>query len=78
MTFCLVSQIVLEDLSRAREGFVFASNLHLVYLVIPISDGKDPDSIHICTIDMHVYICTYQFSQPKKITCKRFYLLFLL
>jgi hypothetical protein len=43
MNFCLVLQIVLDDLSRAREGFVLESNLHSVYLVIPISDGKNPN-----------------------------------
>jgi hypothetical protein len=43
MNFCLVSQIVLDDLSRAKEGFVFAFNLYLVYLIIPISNSKDPD-----------------------------------
>ncbi|KAI3992602.1 hypothetical protein MKX01_007924 [Papaver californicum] len=29
--------VVLDDLSRAREGFVLASDLHLVYLVTPIN-----------------------------------------
>ena len=42
MTFT-VSQIVLEDLSRAREGFVLASDLHLVYLVTPINVDIEPD-----------------------------------
>jgi hypothetical protein len=39
----LVSQIVLDDLSRAREGFVLASDLHLVYLVTPINVDVEPD-----------------------------------
>lgn len=39
----LVSQIVLEDLSRAREGFVLASDLHLVYLVTPTNVDVEPD-----------------------------------
>ena len=43
MNFCLVSQIVLDDLSRAREGFVLASDLHLLYLVTPISVDVEPD-----------------------------------
>ncbi|KAI9097672.1 hypothetical protein K1719_025443 [Acacia pycnantha] len=37
------SLIVLADLSRAREGFVLASDLHLVYLVTPISVDVEPD-----------------------------------
>ncbi|XVE71071.1 hypothetical protein DITRI_Ditri10aG0120700 [Diplodiscus trichospermus] len=37
------SLIVLDDLSRAREGFVLASDLHLVYLVTPINVGVEPD-----------------------------------
>jgi hypothetical protein len=43
MNFCLVLQIVLNDLSRVRKGFVLVSDLHLIYLIIPIRDGKDPD-----------------------------------
>jgi hypothetical protein len=43
MNFCLVSHIVLDNLLKAKEGFVLISYLHLVYLVILISDGKDPD-----------------------------------
>lgn len=34
---------MLEDLSRAREGFVLASDLHLVYLVTPINVDVEPD-----------------------------------
>ncbi|MED6124402.1 hypothetical protein PIB30_058624, partial [Stylosanthes scabra] len=37
------SLIVLADLSRAREGFVLASDLHLVYLVTPINVDVEPD-----------------------------------
>ncbi|CAB4266528.1 unnamed protein product [Prunus armeniaca] len=37
------SLIVLDDLSRAREGFVLASDLHLVYLVTPINVDMEPD-----------------------------------
>ncbi|XP_041019360.1 helicase and polymerase-containing protein TEBICHI isoform X2 [Juglans microcarpa x Juglans regia] len=37
------SLIVLDDLSRAREGFVLASDLHLVYLVTPINVDVEPD-----------------------------------
>ncbi|KAL5850413.1 hypothetical protein ACOSQ3_008468 [Xanthoceras sorbifolium] len=37
------SLIVLDDLSRAREGFVLASDLHLVYLVTPINVEVEPD-----------------------------------
>lgn len=36
-------QVVLEDLLRAREGFVLASDLHLVYLVTPINVDIEPD-----------------------------------
>ena len=36
-------QIVLDDLMRAREGFVLASDLHLVYLVTPINVDVEPD-----------------------------------
>jgi hypothetical protein len=36
-------QVVLDDLSRAREGFVLASDLHLVYLVTPINVEVEPD-----------------------------------
>lgn len=34
---------MLDDLSRAREGFVLASDLHLVYLVTPTNVGVEPD-----------------------------------
>nr|POE91458.1 helicase and polymerase-containing protein tebichi [Quercus suber] len=37
------SLIVLDDLSRAREGFVLASDLHLVYMVTPINVDVEPD-----------------------------------
>ncbi|XP_024986361.1 helicase and polymerase-containing protein TEBICHI [Cynara cardunculus var. scolymus] len=37
------SLIVLDDLSRAREGFVLASDLHLVYLVTPTNVDVEPD-----------------------------------
>ncbi|XP_068648888.1 helicase and polymerase-containing protein TEBICHI isoform X2 [Aristolochia californica] len=37
------SLVVLEDLSRAREGFVLASDLHLLYLVTPINVEVEPD-----------------------------------
>ncbi|KAL8537172.1 hypothetical protein ACS0TY_012379 [Phlomoides rotata] len=37
------SLIVLGDLIRAREGFVLASDLHLVYLVTPINVDVEPD-----------------------------------
>ncbi|PKA67186.1 DEAD-box ATP-dependent RNA helicase ISE2, chloroplastic [Apostasia shenzhenica] len=37
------SLIVLNDLTRAREGFVLASDLHLVYLVTPINVEVEPD-----------------------------------
>jgi DNA polymerase theta len=56
---------VLDDLSRAREGFVLASDLHLVYLVTPINVDVEPDwelyyerfmqlstleQVHICSV----------------------------
>lgn len=34
---------MLDDLSRAREAFVLASDLHLVYLVTPINVDVEPD-----------------------------------
>ncbi|KAF1858617.1 hypothetical protein Lal_00044650 [Lupinus albus] len=37
------SLIVLADISRAREGFVLASDLHIVYLVTPINVDVEPD-----------------------------------
>ncbi|KAG9455791.1 hypothetical protein H6P81_000299 [Aristolochia fimbriata] len=37
------SLVVLEDLLRAREGFVLASDLHLLYLVTPINVEVEPD-----------------------------------
>ncbi|XP_031490151.1 helicase and polymerase-containing protein TEBICHI isoform X4 [Nymphaea colorata] len=37
------SLVVLSDLSRAREGLVLASDLHLVYLVTPINVEVEPD-----------------------------------
>ncbi|KAF4355301.1 hypothetical protein F8388_026571 [Cannabis sativa] len=37
------SLIVLDDLTRAREGFVLASDLHLVYLVTPINVDVEPN-----------------------------------
>lgn len=42
-TLLLILQIVLDDLLRAREGFVLASDLHLVYLVTPINVDVEPD-----------------------------------
>lgn len=33
----------MDDLSRAREGFVLASDLHLVYLVTPTNVDVEPD-----------------------------------
>jgi DNA polymerase theta len=43
MNFYLVSQIVLDNLLRARKRFVLASDLYLVYLVAPISVEVEPD-----------------------------------
>ncbi|XP_024005041.1 helicase and polymerase-containing protein TEBICHI isoform X2 [Eutrema salsugineum] len=37
------SLIVLDDLLRARDGLVMASDLHLVYLVTPINVGVEPN-----------------------------------
>lgn len=37
------SLVVLDDLSRAREGFVLASDLHLVFLATPINVEMEPD-----------------------------------
>lgn len=37
------SLIVMENLSRAREGFILASDLHIVYLVTPINVEVEPD-----------------------------------
>ncbi|KAL3691255.1 hypothetical protein R1sor_004906 [Riccia sorocarpa] len=37
------SLIVFEDLAKAREGFVLASDLHLVYQVTPIHVELEPD-----------------------------------
>ncbi|CAN4127872.1 unnamed protein product [Withania somnifera] len=37
------SLVVLDDLIRAREGFVLASDLHVVYLVTPLSVDLEPD-----------------------------------
>ncbi|XP_071919297.1 helicase and polymerase-containing protein TEBICHI isoform X1 [Coffea arabica] len=37
------SMIVLDDLTRARDGFVLASDLHLVYLVTPTNVDVEPD-----------------------------------
>lgn len=34
---------MLDDLVRAREGFVLASDLHLVYLVTPTNVEVEPD-----------------------------------
>ncbi|CAD6339393.1 unnamed protein product [Miscanthus lutarioriparius] len=38
-----IMEVVLDDLSRAREGFVLASDLHFVYLVTLINVGLEPD-----------------------------------
>ncbi|EXC32791.1 DNA polymerase theta [Morus notabilis] len=43
LVFCVHYPIVLDDLSRAREGFVLASDLHLVYLVTPINVDVEPN-----------------------------------
>ncbi|KAK7293723.1 hypothetical protein RJT34_16596 [Clitoria ternatea] len=55
------SLIVLADLSRAREGFVLASDLHLVYLVTPINVDVEPDwelyyerFVKLCPVDQSV------------------------
>ncbi|KAJ0247364.1 Helicase and polymerase-containing protein TEBICHI [Hirschfeldia incana] len=37
------SLIVLDDLLRARDGLVMASDLHLVYLITPINVGVEPN-----------------------------------
>ncbi|CAI9093473.1 OLC1v1028975C1 [Oldenlandia corymbosa var. corymbosa] len=37
------SLVVLDDLTRARNGFVLASDLHLVFLVTPINVDVEPD-----------------------------------
>ncbi|XP_078428981.1 MUS308 and mammalian DNA polymerase-like protein isoform X2 [Wolffia australiana] len=37
------SLVVLDDLARAREGFVLASDLHMVYIVTPINVDVEPD-----------------------------------
>lgn len=36
-------QIVFEDLAKAREGFVLASDLHLIYEVTPTYVELEPD-----------------------------------
>ncbi|KAF3777774.1 hypothetical protein EJ110_NYTH37483 [Nymphaea thermarum] len=38
-------QVVLSDLSRAREGLVLASDLHLVYLITPINVEELPVTV---------------------------------
>lgn len=39
----LWGQIVFEDLAKAREGFVLASDLHLIYEVTPTYVDLEPD-----------------------------------
>ena len=34
---------MLDDLLRARDGLVMASDLHLVYLITPINVGVEPN-----------------------------------
>ncbi|URD79344.1 HELICc [Musa troglodytarum] len=55
------SLVVLDDLLRAREGFVLASDLHLVYLVTPINVEVEPDwelyyerFMELCALDQSV------------------------
>ncbi len=36
-------QIVFQDLAKAREGFVLASDLHLIYEVTPTYVDLEPD-----------------------------------
>ncbi|RWW02034.1 hypothetical protein GW17_00034904 [Ensete ventricosum] len=55
------SLVVLDDLLRAREGFVLASDLHLVYLVTPINVEVEPDwelyyerYMELCALDQEV------------------------
>ncbi|XP_065030525.1 helicase and polymerase-containing protein TEBICHI isoform X5 [Musa acuminata AAA Group] len=55
------SLVVLDDLLRAREGFVLASDLHLVYLVTPINVEVEPDwelyyerFMEMCALDQSV------------------------
>lgn len=57
-------QIVLDDLSRAREGFVLASDLHLVYLATPINVEVEPDwelfyerFMELSSIDQVLWVC---------------------
>lgn len=39
----LLRQVVFEDLAKAREGFVLASDLHLIYEVTPTYVDLEPD-----------------------------------
>eukprot|EP01018_Ginkgo_biloba_P001647 Gb_33083 [translate_table: standard] len=55
------SLIVLEDLARAREGFVLASDLHVLYQVTPINVEMEPDweiyyqrFMELCPLDQSV------------------------
>ncbi|KAL6985394.1 DNA-directed DNA polymerase [Sarracenia purpurea var. burkii] len=63
------SLIVLDDLSRAREGFVLASDLHLVYLVTPTNVEVEPDwelyyerFMELSALDQNV---TFHATDPK-------------
>lgn len=48
------SQVVFEDLAKAREGFVLASDLHLLYEVTPTYVDLEPDwdVFYQCFLDL--------------------------
>lgn len=58
--------MVLDDLSRAREGFVLASDLHLVYIITPINVDVEPDwelyyerFMELSTLDQVIFFFLY-------------------
>lgn len=60
---------MLDDLSRAREGFVLASDLHLVYLVTPINVDVEPNwelyyerFMELSALDQVMQCCYFFFS----------------
>lgn len=50
----MFSQVVFEDLAKAREGFVLASDLHLLYEVTPTYVDLEPDwdVFYQCFLDL--------------------------
>ncbi|GMP87676.1 hypothetical protein CsSME_00039950 [Camellia sinensis var. sinensis] len=68
------SLIILDDLSRAREGFVLASDLHLVYLVERFMQLSTLDQNVWLKLKFFLSVCLIYYKQilPDMYTCMYF------